>query len=89
MLPRVSPPEETGRFNLLHEFFEAQVDTRPEAIAITVEGRRITYAEIEQRANRLARYLHNHGVDRGSLVAILLSRSLDAYVGSIANNRGG
>ena len=80
MLRRIRPPEEAGRFSILHEFFEAQVDTRPEAIAIMVEGRRITYAEIEQRANRLARYLYNHGVGRGSLVAILLSRSLDAYV---------
>ena len=80
MLRRIRPPEEAGRFSLLHEFFEAQVDRRPEAIAMMVEGRRITYAELEQRANRLACYLHNRGVGRGSLVAILLSRSLDAYV---------
>jgi non-ribosomal peptide synthetase-like protein len=89
MLRRIRPPEEAGRFSLLHEFFEAQVDTRPEAIAIIVEGRRITYAEIEQRANRLARYLHSHGVDRGSLVAILLSRSLDAYVAILGTLKAG
>ncbi len=89
MLRRIRPPEEAGRFSLLHEFFEAQVDTRPEVIAIIVEGRRITYAEIEQRANRLARYLHNHGVDRGSLVAILLSRSLDAYVAILGTLKAG
>src|SRR5437660_3470031 len=89
MLRRIRPPEETGRSSILHEFFEAQVDTRPEAIAIIVEGRRITYAEIEQRANRLARYLHNHGVGRGSLVAILLSRSLDAYVSILGTLKAG
>ncbi len=89
MLRRIRPPEETGRLNLLHEFFEAQVDARPEAIAIIVEGRRITYAEIEQRANRLARYLYNHGVGRGSLVAILLSRSLDAYVAILGTLKAG
>src|SRR6266702_3020812 len=89
MLRRIRPPEETGRLNLLHEFFEAQVDARPEAIAIMVEGRRITYAEIEQRANRLARYLYDHGVGRGSLVAILLSRSLDAYVSILGTLKAG
>src|SRR5881397_3462155 len=89
MLRRIRPPEEAGRFNLLHEFFEAQVDTRPEAIAIIVEGRRITYAEIEQRANRLARYLHYHGVGRGSLVAIFLYRSLDAYVAILGTLKAG
>jgi len=89
MLRRIRPPEEAGRFNLLHEFFEAKVDTRPEAIAIIVEGRRITYAEIEQRANRLARYLYNHGIGRGSLVAILLSRSPDAYVAILGTLKAG
>ncbi|TMI50912.1 amino acid adenylation domain-containing protein, partial [Candidatus Bathyarchaeota archaeon] len=89
MLRRIRPPEEAGRFSLLHEFFEAQVDTRPEATAIIVEGRRITYAEIEQRANRLARYLHNHGIGRGSIVAILLSRSLDAYVSILGTLKAG
>ncbi|TMI58586.1 amino acid adenylation domain-containing protein [Candidatus Bathyarchaeota archaeon] len=89
MLRRIRPPEETGRSSILHQFFEAQVDTRPEAIAIMVEGRRITYAEIEQRANRLARYLYDHGVGRGSLVAILLSRSLDAYVSILGTLKAG
>ncbi len=89
MLPRVSPPEETGRFNLLHEFFEAQVDTHPESIAINVEGRKITYAEVEQQANRLARYLRNRGVSNDSLVAILLSRSLEAYVAILGTLKAG
>src|SRR2546426_135082 len=89
MLRRIRPPEEAGRFNLLHEFFEAKVDKDPKATAIIVEGRRITYAEIEQRANRLARYLHNHGIGRGSLVAILLSRSLDAYISILGTLKAG
>jgi non-ribosomal peptide synthetase-like protein len=89
MFPRVRPPEEAGRFSLLHEFFEAQADARPEAIAIIVEGRGITYAEVEQQANRLARYLHDRGVGRGSLVAILLSRSLDAYVAILGTLKAG
>ncbi len=38
-----------------------------------------TYAELEDRANRLARYLRSRGVVPGSLVAMVLPRSIDAY----------
>jgi non-ribosomal peptide synthetase-like protein len=89
MLPRGRPAEEAGRFSLLHEFFEAQVDARPEAIALIVEGRRITYGEIEQQANRLARYLRKRWVGPGSLVAILLPRSLDAYIAILGTLKAG
>lgn len=89
MLPRSRPPEEAGRFSLLNEFFEAQADARPEATALIIEGRRITYSELEQQANRLARYLRKHQVSPGSLVATLLPRSLDAYVAILAIIKAG
>jgi non-ribosomal peptide synthetase-like protein len=80
MLRGIKSAEELARSSLLHEFFEAQADSRPESIAIIVEGKKVTYSEIEQQSNRLARYLRRRGVSHGSLVAILLSRSLDAYI---------
>src|SRR5260370_2542656 len=89
MLPRIRPAEETGRFNMLHEVFQAQVDRRSEAVALIIEGKTITYGELEQRANRLAHYLGRRGVRRGSLVAILLPRSLDAYVAILGNIKSG
>src|SRR6266487_5275066 len=89
MLPRTSPPEEAGRFNLLHEFFEAQADARPQAIALVIEGRRITYSELEEEASRLARYLRRRRVGPGSLVAMLLSRSLEAYVAILGTLKAG
>src|SRR2546422_170172 len=63
----------------LHSLFEAQADARPEAVAIVFGREETTYAELESRANRLARHLRGRGVGRGSIVAMLLPRSVDAY----------
>src|SRR6266566_2027776 len=67
------------RDEVLHESFETQADARPEAVAIVFGRQETTYAELESRANRLARHLRGRGVGRGSIVAMLLPRSVDAY----------
>src|SRR6266511_2884176 len=64
---------------LLHEIFEAQADARPENVAVVFGREETTYASLESCANRLARHLRSRGVGRGSLVAMLLRRSVDAY----------
>jgi non-ribosomal peptide synthetase-like protein len=64
---------------LLHEIFEAQVATHPEDLAVVAAGQTTTYRELDGRANQVARYLRKRGVTRGSLVAMLLPRSVDAY----------
>src|SRR5438445_310142 len=65
--------------NVLHAIFEVQADARPEAAAVVFGGEQTTYGNLEVRANRLARHLRRRGVGRGSVVAMLLPRSLDAY----------
>src|SRR5439155_631028 len=87
--PETSWPEEpsgsakvaqrTERFHVLHEIFEMQADARPDAVAVEFGREETTYADLEARANRLARHLRARGVQRGSLVAMLLPRSADAY----------
>ena len=67
------------RFHVLHEIFEAQADARPDAVAVVFGREEATYAALEHRVNRIARHLRARGVRRGSRVAILLSRSVDAY----------
>src|SRR5215470_8026374 len=67
------------RLSLLHGIFEAQADARPENVAVVFGREETTYASLESRANRLARHLRSRGVGRGSLVAMLLRRSVDAY----------
>src|SRR5438034_3371480 len=64
---------------VLHAIFTMQVDARPKTVAVIFGGEEITYADLESRANRLARHLRRRGVGRGSVVAMLLPRSVDAY----------
>jgi amino acid adenylation domain-containing protein len=72
---------EYPRHKCVHELFEAQVAQRPDAIAVTFEGHSLTYAQLDKRANQLARHLIKVGVTPGSLIGIALDRSLDLLVG--------
>ncbi|GAA4184492.1 hypothetical protein GCM10022252_13500 [Streptosporangium oxazolinicum] len=60
--------------------FEAQVARTPRAVAVEFEGERLTYAELEVRANRLAHRLRGLGVGPGSLVAVCAERSVELVV---------
>ena len=62
----------------------AQVARTPEAVAVTFEGRSMTYRELDEAANRLAHLLAGHGVGPGACVALLLSRSAEAIVAILA-----
>ncbi len=64
--------------------FDAQVARSPESLAVTFEGRSITYRELDAAANRLAYALAGHGVGPGQRVAMLLPRSADAIVAMLA-----
>src|SRR3989475_3151678 len=72
-------PGPAARFHVLHEIFEAQADARPDEVAVVFGREEVTYAALEQRANRIARHLRARGVRRGSRIAMLLPRSVDAY----------
>jgi len=61
----------------VHELFEQQVVRRPDAIAVSFADQTLTYAELNERANRLARYLKTRGLGREALAAIFMERSLD------------
>ncbi|HEX8560148.1 MAG TPA: amino acid adenylation domain-containing protein, partial [Pyrinomonadaceae bacterium] len=61
----------------LHELFEAQARLRPDAPALSHEGREVSYGELNRRANALARRLRALGVGPGSLVALLSGRSAE------------
>jgi amino acid adenylation domain-containing protein len=56
----------------------AQVARTPEAMAVTFEGRSVTYRELDEAANRLAHLLTGHGVGPGQCVALLFNRSPEA-----------
>ena len=64
--------------------FAAQVARTPEAVAVSFEGRSMTYRELDEAANRLAHLLAGHGAGPGGCVALLLSRSAEAIVAILA-----
>ncbi|MGY4306614.1 amino acid adenylation domain-containing protein [Bradyrhizobium sp. USDA 4369] len=68
----------------VHELFEAQVERTPEAIAVVHEGRRLSYAELNAQANRLAHHLRERGVKPDDRIAILLERSIELIVAELA-----
>ncbi|KAA8754994.1 non-ribosomal peptide synthase/polyketide synthase [Paenibacillus sp. UASWS1643] len=67
-----------------HRLFEEQAEYTPEAEAIVYENDRMTYAELNERANRLSATLRASGVGREEIVGILAERSVDLLVAVLA-----
>ncbi|MCG0286192.1 non-ribosomal peptide synthetase [Streptomyces sp. PSAA01] len=62
------------------ELFELQVALTPDAIAVVYEETKLTYAELNARANRLARLLTARGVGPERTVALVMPRSVELMV---------
>ncbi|MFG6101405.1 amino acid adenylation domain-containing protein [Leptothoe sp. EHU-05/26/07-4] len=73
----------------IHELFEAQVESTPDAIAIVFEEQTLTYLELNQRANRLAHYLKKLKVKPEVLVGICVERSLEMVIGLLGILKAG
>ncbi len=69
--------------------FAAQVARSPEAVAVTFDGRSMTYRELEEAANRLAHLLAGQGAGPGQCVALLFSRCAEAIVAILAVLKSG
>ncbi|MET5013256.1 AMP-binding protein, partial [Burkholderia pseudomallei] len=61
----------------IHQLNEAQVDRKPDAIALTFEGKRLSYAELNALANSLAHYLQGRGVGPGRKVQLSAERGIE------------
>ncbi|WP_213942324.1 amino acid adenylation domain-containing protein, partial [Pseudomonas sp. dw_612] len=77
------------RHSCLHSLFEAQVRQAPERLAVLHDQQRLSYGELNTRANRLAHELRRHGVRPGDLVAICAHRSPDMLVALLAVLKAG
>ena len=69
-----------GPVECVHELFEQQVERTPEATALVFAEQRLSYRELNERANQLAHYLRAHGVGREVRVAVCLPRSIELVV---------
>ena len=78
-----------GEDACVHGLFARQAARTPDAVAVEFRGERMTYAEVEDRSNRIARRLRALGVRRGGLVAVCLERSLDTPAAVLAVLKAG
>ncbi|MFD6189253.1 MULTISPECIES: non-ribosomal peptide synthetase [unclassified Streptomyces] len=73
----------------LHELFERQAHRAPEAVAVVCGEERLTYRELNQRANRLARHLRSLGVGAETVVGVCLERGPDLIPALLAVLKAG
>ena len=74
---------------LLHERFVAQVQRVPDALAVAAGAHQLTFAELNSRANQLARLLQQQGVGVESFVGICLEHSVEMVVALLATLKAG
>jgi natural product biosynthesis luciferase-like monooxygenase protein/amino acid adenylation domain-containing protein len=73
----------------IHHQFEEQVSRTPDAVAVVFENRKLTYRELNNRANHLARHLQSLGVGPEVRVGICARRSLEMVIGLMAIHKAG
>lgn len=73
-------PHDRGISNL----FEQQVAQRPDAIAVQHDSQQLTYAQLNERANRLAHYLIERGISRSEFIALYFTPSIDMVTAILA-----
>jgi amino acid adenylation domain-containing protein/non-ribosomal peptide synthase protein (TIGR01720 family) len=81
-----STPVDSG---CVHHLFETQVERSPNDVALSCGDHQLTYAELNQQANRLAHYLRTLGAGPDVPVAVCFERSLDAAISIIAVLKAG
>jgi amino acid adenylation domain-containing protein len=69
---------------LISEYASRQAERRPDAVALVFEDERLTYGQLEQESNRLARILVDSGVRRGDRVCIFQPKRPAAIVSMLA-----
>lgn len=73
----------------IHEIFQEQAQLTPNGVAVVCDHTRLTFAELNARANQLANYLRKRGVGPEVRVAICVERSVEMIVGLLAILKAG
>lgn len=81
--------KEYPRDECIHQLFEQQVQKDSGSLAVTFDDQQLTYGELNERANQLARYLRDLGVGPDTTVGLCVERSLEMLVGLLAILKAG
>ncbi len=73
----------------IQELFEEQVSKRPDQIAVVFKDQQLTYRELNEKANQLARVLREKGVGQDSVVGLLVRPSLEMFIGALGILKSG
>ena len=73
----------------LHQLFEQQVERTPESIAVICNSKRLTFSQLNTKANGVANHLQKLGVARETLIGICVERSLDLVAGILGILKAG
>nr|WP_276562565.1 non-ribosomal peptide synthetase [Bacillus sonorensis] len=73
----------------IHQLFEEQVKQSPDHVALVFRDRQMTYRELNDRANRLARTLRAEGMKADQLVGLMVDRSLEMVIGMLGILKAG
>ncbi|MGZ4853815.1 MAG: condensation domain-containing protein, partial [Candidatus Angelobacter sp.] len=73
----------------VHELMEEEAARKPEAVALEIGGRQISYGELNERANQVAHYLRKKGVGPEVRVGVSVGRSLELVVGLLGVLKAG
>lgn len=68
------------RHQCIHELFEQRAGATPDAVAIAFNSERITYRQLNERANRLAGFLRQHGIGPDNAVGVCMERCPEMVV---------
>ena len=66
--------------SLVQDFLENSADRLPEKVALVCDGRRLTYTQVEEQANRMANALIAQGVQRGERIGLFLTNSVELVI---------
>ncbi|MDV2992197.1 MAG: Linear gramicidin synthase subunit D [Chroococcidiopsis sp. SAG 2025] len=83
------PSADDSKDICIHQLFAAQVERTPDAVAVVLEDKQLTYLQLDRQANQLARYLKKLGVKPETLVGICVERSLEMVVGLLGILKAG
>src|SRR5437660_5890469 len=73
----------------LHDLIETQARRTPDQVAVVFEHERMTYGELNRRADRLAHRLRGRGVGPDAIVGLFIERSVDMVVGILGILKAG